>query len=171
MVRATNTRPNCTHVTMDMVHHTATCDICHQESSMGWVYECQQDRVQQFVAAEKGNITIDEDDTPLTRDLKHLRFSRSIIKQASEGVYTDDQIEVLKKQKMNVNKVIDDFDRQFEENDYETIHPNITVRRKKHGMRKVNTFQSTVRQTAKCRLKCCHVTPIYSAVSISTSRC
>jgi hypothetical protein len=151
---------------MDMVHYSAVCDICHQESSMGWVYECQQDRVQQFIALEKANVSMDENDTSLTRELKQLHFSQSIIRQAAEGLYTDAQIELLKKQKMNVNKIIDNFDRQFEENNNEPMHPNITVRRKKHGLRKPSQLHSNNRQTAKCRLKCCHVRLQHSKMAL-----
>jgi hypothetical protein len=163
MVRQTYTRPNCTHISMDMVHLSALCDVCHQQSSLGWVYECQQDRIQQLGIAEKEARSTIEHNNSLIGSLIALGFSQSVIRQASEGQYTESQIELLKNQKSYANKIIAlqtlfSGDRTDESIEAEPLHPNITIRRKKAvPFKKTDASRSNVRGNAKCNLRCCHV--------------
>ena len=163
MVRPVYSRPNCTHISMDMVHLSAVCDVCHQQSSMGWVYECQQDRIQELGVAQFVAKSVVENENSLIGSLKTLGFSQSVIRQASEGQYTESQIELLKKQKAYVNKIIDIQTRLLENQideaaENEPLHPNITVRRKKIlPFKRTDTSRSGIRTNAKCNLRCCHV--------------
>jgi len=164
MVRAAYARPNCTHITMDIVHVSALCDVCHQEPSMGWVYECQQDRVQHLNVQEKSKISLDENDTSVTSTLKTLGFSHSIILQAAAGMYTDAQLDILKRQKIGVMQLVDAHmkavaaDKTEDSDEDGPMHPNITVRRKR-----ILPFKRRVEaahfQNAKCAIRCCHVCP------------
>jgi hypothetical protein len=148
---------------MDMVHLSALCDVCHQQSSMGWVYECQQDRIQDLGVAQFVAKSVVENENSLIGSLKTLGFSQSVIRQASEGQYTESQIELLKKQKSYVNKIIDVQIRTLanqidETTENEPLHPNITVRRKKVlQFKRTDTSRSSIRTNAKCNLRCCHV--------------
>lgn len=129
---------------------------------MGWVYECQQDRVQEYVIAENSAERVIQDDSSPIGKMKLLRFSESVIKQASEGRYSGAQIELLLKQKATVNKIIDDQTRiasNAEDHELdESLHPNITLRRKKALLsKKADKTRSQSRTFVRCSLRCCHV--------------
>ena len=130
---------------------------------MGWVYECQQDRIQELGVAKEAVKPATEDENSLIGSLTALGFSQSVIRQASEGHYIEDQIELLKKQKAYVNKIIDIQTRLLENQideaaENEPLHPNITVRRKKIlPFKRTDTSRSGIRTNAKCNLRCCHV--------------
>jgi hypothetical protein len=150
---------------MDAVHLAVQCDICHQPSTMGWLYECQQDRLQEIIAVRiKSTVPPSTVDSQLVRELQALRFSPSVIQQAAEGLYTDAQVDMLKAQKAKVNKLVEEMSQQpavettSDDRLMEALHPNITVRRRKRS--KKGTFSrpiSGIHATAKCNLRCCHV--------------
>jgi hypothetical protein len=163
--KAVYARPNCTHVIMDAVHLPVECDICHQPSTMGWLYECQQDRLQAVVASRiKSTVPPNPVDSPLIRELQALRFSGSVIQQAADGLYTDAQVNLLKAQKAKVNKLLEETCRQpdvrtsDDDRLMEALHPNITVRRRKGSKKGIFPGPiSRIHATAKCNLRCCHV--------------
>jgi hypothetical protein len=147
---------------MDAVHLPAECDICHEPSTMGWLYECQQDRLQAVVASRiKSTAPPSPADSPLIRELQALRFSPSVIQQAANGLYTDAQVDLLKAQKAKVNKLLEETCRQpdvrtpGDDRLMEALHPNITVRRRKGSKKSI--FPGLIHATAKCNLRCCHV--------------
>jgi hypothetical protein len=147
MARTTYARPNCTHVNMDVVHFSAICDVCGQEASLGWVYECQQDRVEQDITPSLPSSA--PNDTSTVAKMKSMGFSESIVRQIKEGHYTEAQIEVLIQQKTKVKKVIEES---------EAFHPNVTVRRKKLVVPfKKTDSKAQMTLAAKCNLRCCHV--------------
>jgi hypothetical protein len=145
---------------MDAVHISAQCDVCHRPSTMGWLYECQQDRLQEVVASRIKSTVPCSTDSPLIRELQALRFSQSVIQQAADGLYTDAQVDLLKAQKANVNKLLEETSRQpavqtsDDDGLMEVLHPNITVRRRKASKKGPI---SRIHATAKCSLRCCHV--------------
>jgi hypothetical protein len=132
---------------MDIVYFSAVCDVCGQEASMGWVYECQQDRVEQDIAPPVS--LFERSDTSTVGRMKSMGFSDSIVRQFEEGHYTNAQIETLMQQKTKLKKVIEES---------EAFHPNVTVRRKKLVVpfRKTD-IKGQMTLAAKCSLRCCHV--------------
>jgi hypothetical protein len=163
--KAVYARPNCTHVIMDAVHLAVQCDICHRPATMGWLYECQQDRLQEVIAARiRSTVPPSPADSPLVRELQALRFSPSVIQQAAEGLYTDAQVDTLKAQKVKVNKLVEETSQQppvdtaADDILMEALHPNITVRRRKGSKKGIFSGSiSKIHATAKCNLRCCHV--------------
>ncbi|GAB7357194.1 hypothetical protein MBLNU459_g8180t1 [Dothideomycetes sp. NU459] len=99
----------CTHPVVERLYGPYPCDWCHKASPLGWVYVCTEDLCNDSKpspvdsvfanvrAAEKRNVQ---------SSLRTLGFSQSILEQAEAGVYTPEQIEVLKKQKLKVQAVI-----------------------------------------------------------------
>ena len=150
---------------MDAVHMSTQCDVCHRPSTMGWLYECQQDRLQEVVPSRiKLTVPPCSTDSPLIRELQALQFSQSVIQQAADGLYTDAQVDLLKAQKANVNKLLEETSRQppvqtsDDDGLMEVLHPNITVRRRKASKRGIFPGpMSRIIATAKCSLRCCHV--------------
>lgn len=149
---------------MDAVHLAVQCDICHQPSTMGWLYECQQDRLQEVVAARiKSTVPPCPVDSPLVRELQALRFSPSVIQQAADGLYTDVQVNLLKAQKAKVNKLVEETTQQppvetADDRLMEALHPNITVRRRRGSKKSIFSGPiPRIHATAKCNLRCCHV--------------
>jgi hypothetical protein len=165
--RQITVRPVCTHVSMDMVYSASICNLCGKLPSMGWLYECQQDQCQEYLVNDlkKPNVE-DIIETFHVREMKLLGFSRSVISQAERGMYTDDQIEILKRQKIGAKEVIAkrihlQFPDLKEAHDNETeLNPNITIRKKKNGTTKkqedTQNRHSEPLTNARCHLKCCH---------------
>jgi hypothetical protein len=172
--RPSHTRPNCTHVVMEMTYNAARCDICARFPALGWLYECKQDHDQEVsVKCKPKLLHRHPSDSPLVIELKTLGFSESIIKQAVSGQYTEAQLEVLKAQNAKVTSVIK---KQIsptagsveskESNDSESPHPNITIR--KHRLSNSNRGQVATYSpsVAKCALKCCHVRHLCTTIQL-----
>jgi hypothetical protein len=150
-------RINCTHVSMDRVHAFQVCDLCGRQPSMGWLYQCQQDRSQAKLSKPESPYEAN----PTLQELYNLGFSTSILRQASEGVYTDAQLEVLKSQRAKVEKILEEQKRVGvhtpEEQEDESLHPNITVRKRKNSKaKKIQTCHQYGTDPSRCVLKCCH---------------
>lgn len=163
---------------MDMVYSSSTCNVCGRLPSMGWLYECQQDRMesclQEIDTKTKATHAIE---TFHIRDLKTLQCSQSVIQQAKDDCYTDHQLEVLKDQKWKVNEMIATrlqiwVQQQDEELDHDgKVHPNVTMRKKRNNT--TGTHEALINQSsrtaidARCHLKSCHVrtrtSPVLSA--------
>jgi hypothetical protein len=154
---------------MDMGYSSEICNVCGKLPSMGWLYECQQDRIQSYLVNDLKNTNLSRIiETFQVRDLKILGFSHSVVEQAKKGLYTDAQLEILKNQKDGVKNAIENQTRlQFpinESNGHDIdgeLHPDVTLRKKKNWpTKKPDGPQSTsggVVIDARCHLKCCHV--------------
>jgi hypothetical protein len=165
--RLGNTRPNCTHVTMDMSYLVSPCDICGEYPTLGWLYQCNQDdRQEASIKLENERLEIMPSDSLLVLELKSLGFSQSIIDHATTGHYTEAQLDILKVQKSKVmSNIVKKASSQpgsaesNASNVTETLHPNITTRKPKHTKRRRPIPNWPV--AVKCSLKCCHVRPIH----------
>jgi hypothetical protein len=167
----TNSRPNCTHVTMDINYSPARCDVCSQYPALGWLYECKQDEAQEILLeSERQRLIIQPDDPKLVVELKTMGFSQSIISQAIAGVYTPEQIEKLKEQRAKViglvaqakgtcaGVILPNDNLNAAPKGPESPHPNVTVRKRKALKPKKQVGSKTSHGArSKCNLKCCHV--------------
>jgi hypothetical protein len=150
---------------MDMVYSASTCNVCGKLPSMGWLYECQQDQGQDYILDDlkKPDIS-DIIETFHIREMKLLGFSRSVVSQAERGLYTDDQLEILKRQKIGVKEVIGkrihlQFPDLKKDHNETELSPNITIRKKNGMTKKQGNTQNRHSETvtdARCNLKCCH---------------
>lgn len=96
----------CTHIQMTRLYDEFGCDqcsICHMRPPLGWLYRCTQD--------DAGNLPISDfsnaEHEPLQDgDAQLYTLSPSIIRSAEAGDYTDEQLALLWKQKLEVRRVI-----------------------------------------------------------------
>ncbi|KAI9671452.1 MAG: hypothetical protein M1831_004361 [Alyxoria varia] len=108
-------KPACTHIQMVKVHDAdAYCDICGNKSRIGWVYACEQDKQGRGLPAtiESRKRFLNSNDhnnkSSPTNDLETCGVSEWVIKAASKGHYTEDQLTTLKRQKNHVTNIIAD---------------------------------------------------------------
>lgn len=101
---------------MDRVYTSDACRICTLPPSMGWLYVCRQDSSpcsfgQKSIIAENScpSGTSDEKE-----ELHESGLSPSIVNQIEAGIYTDEQIEMIKKQKLHLREVISDQEHQLQ---------------------------------------------------------
>lgn len=102
-------RPNCTHPTVDRLYGPFSCDLCHRSSPLQWIYLCTLDSCNDYKTSPVDSVFSDVSTTAkgnIQDDLRALGFSESILAQAEAGIYTPEQIETLKKQKLNLTAVI-----------------------------------------------------------------
>jgi hypothetical protein len=178
-------RANCTHITMDVLHGPGmTCDFCGRASVLGWLYQCQQDKLSSAQAREELRyITHDlpvNEMSPI-KELEAIGMSDSIIDQFKKGnVYEPWQVELLKAQKLHLQKAIekqlekerepwnthttsdsaDERTRRNSQNSNISIHPNITMRVSTRQaslslVHKMDKFRLRSASMARCTLKCC----------------
>src|SRR4051812_40452321 len=101
-----NRTSNCTHVQMTRLFDELGCDkcsICHRRPPLGWLYRCTQDIVGSLPASDAHD---EENARQFNHDTQLYTLSPSIIKLAEEGHYTDEQLRVLWKQKIEVRQII-----------------------------------------------------------------
>jgi hypothetical protein len=178
-------RPNCTHISMDVLHDSKLpCDFCGRASVLGWLFQCQQDVLSTSNAREQLHSLTDkltvETMSPV-EELEAIGMSESIVDQFKKGtVYEPGQIEMLKAQKLclqqTIEKLLDKerepwnthttsdavsakWRRNFMDTDA-TTHPNVTMRvsaRKAtlHMIQKMGKFRRRSAAMARCTLKCC----------------
>ncbi|KAF2667059.1 hypothetical protein BT63DRAFT_458021 [Microthyrium microscopicum] len=151
-------RPNCTHISMDLIYGKNICDVCRKSPSMGWVYECQQDRLQSLLVSDGKLAASPDESSQILAELRELGFSRSILAQASQGLYSDHQLKTLKRQKINVNQVIRRAiaSNVASELDDESVSTDVTTKRHHLAASKPETGTTRPQVDAKCHLKCCH---------------
>jgi hypothetical protein len=158
---------------MDMSFQVAQCDLCGKYPSLGWLYQCNQDKDQE-ASIKNGNqhLHITSADSFLVAELKSLGFSPSIIKQATPGQYSEDQLDLLKAQKENVHAVIEkQIGSSPESTGPKPIHPNITTRKHKIPSPRKNIASQTFNPSTTCALKCCHVRPFWHSPSSRMNHC
>ncbi|KAL1388200.1 hypothetical protein HDK64DRAFT_126170 [Phyllosticta capitalensis] len=133
-------KPACTHVTMERFYG-GTCYTCGRKGTLGFVYVCSQDEGEKgdpwsMLAKLHHDAPPDDPLGPLDR-LKNVGLSPSIVRQANQGLYTDDQIETLLRQRRHVLDVI------------EAQNPNHFSECSKERTRRRKTVHP------RCRVKCC----------------
>jgi hypothetical protein len=122
---------NCTHTNMERVCGKGVdfyCDVCEKplSNAIGVVYVCRRiegvdvptpfGEISNSVVLTDVDIAEQENDMPLRWQLQKIGLSESIIKQAEQGVYTEPQLQKLKRQKIEMNQTIQDKIQQEEIN-------------------------------------------------------
>ncbi|KIW03806.1 uncharacterized protein PV09_05106 [Verruconis gallopava] len=106
-------RPNCTHIVMDYLYTTdIPCDTCGLPPRLGWLFVCRQDWHSEAAARRQIvmlNRTHEQGQSPSRIDeLQACGMSCSILKQIKQGnVFDRFQVEVLKNQKINMLRVME----------------------------------------------------------------
>jgi hypothetical protein len=177
-------RANCTHITMDVLHCSdVPCDFCGRVSVLGWLYQCQQDISSTSQARQQLHSMTDkltaEKMSPV-EELEAMGMSESIIEQYKKGGYEPWQIELLKAQKLQLQKAIEkQLDKEREpwntHNTPDSVsarserrnfdhdvsgHPNITMRMSaRHAtlslVQKMSKLRHRSASMGRCTLKCC----------------
>lgn len=98
----TSLAPGCTHALLTRkfdATENEICDICHRPPFLGWLYRCTQDYDGVLPASDffpgTSNIC-------LASDAKLYTLSDSVLNAAQRGLYTDEELSVLWKQKARV---------------------------------------------------------------------
>ncbi|KAI4715841.1 hypothetical protein E4T48_07983 [Aureobasidium sp. EXF-10727] len=95
----------CTHIRMCRLYGSWTCDTCHYPSPFGWLYHCTSD------IPEVGDFAFLKSLThPVSlagEELRQLGLSESVIKEFEKGGYTDEQVQILIRQKQHLQQVLD----------------------------------------------------------------
>jgi hypothetical protein len=90
----------CTHIRMNRIFGPWTCDICHNPSPLGWLYHCSSD------VPEVGDYSflksIKHPVSPAGEELRRLGLSESVINEFEKSGYTDEQVQILIRQKQQV---------------------------------------------------------------------
>lgn len=94
---------------MDRVYTDSVCDICKLSPSMGWLYVCRKDSnspnlmCHDFPKPTHSKVPreINNEDEDENGDL-----SPSIVKQVESGLFTDQQINLMKQQKRHLRDII-----------------------------------------------------------------
>ncbi|KZM26477.1 hypothetical protein ST47_g2357 [Ascochyta rabiei] len=104
--------PNCTHVDMDRIYGRGQqCHVCGREPSIGFLYECRQDRrapsLHNLLATQGYDNNV-QPKSPLRLELEDIGLSESIICTAEQGNYTAAQLAILRTQKTEMKQTIAD---------------------------------------------------------------
>ncbi|CAA9959703.1 hypothetical protein PTMSG1_03113 [Pyrenophora teres f. maculata] len=113
--------PNCTHVDMDRVFgHDLQCHVCGRSPSIGFLYECKQDRdvvtLLDLLSPQVDKIKSCK--SSLRHELEAIGLSESVILTAEKGHYTDEQLEKLKDLKLELNEIILMMEEASQANDF-----------------------------------------------------
>ncbi|CAK3863541.1 Hypothetical predicted protein [Lecanosticta acicola] len=116
-------RVTCTHMSMSRVYGQAACSLCARIPSMGWLYACQEDQLPGHY-----DPLPDIDVTPVVlpddsdyfdaeaRQAEYLKMNPSVIKGIRRGDYDVSQVDKLIQQRKKLIQVINEKDRQSDEN-------------------------------------------------------
>ncbi|KAJ4362400.1 hypothetical protein N0V83_010493 [Neocucurbitaria cava] len=112
--------PNCTHVDMDRVYgQDLQCHVCGRVPSIGFLYECRQDRhsesLHDLLPQEAGEAKLTK--SSLRSQLESIGLSESVILTAEAGHYTDAQLNKLKALKLELRQIISDVEQKSDIND------------------------------------------------------
>ena len=94
--------PQCGHSVMQRIYGKYKCNMCNEPSPIGWVYLCKEDAPR---VLPKSRIPQDQK-PPLRKELETIGLNEWVIKAIEDGHYTNDQIEILKQQKLHVKATI-----------------------------------------------------------------
>lgn len=95
----------CTHTQMTRVFDEFgchRCSICHTRPAFGWLYRCTQDNEGMLPISDFSDVEY----ASLDYDAQLYTLSPSIIQAAEAGEYTDNQLALLWKQKLEVRRTI-----------------------------------------------------------------
>ncbi|KAI5238786.1 hypothetical protein E4T43_07183 [Aureobasidium subglaciale] len=99
----------CTHIRMNRLYGNWLCHTCNRLSDFGWLYQCTSDVPEvgdyAFLRSEKHPVS------PAGEELRQLGLSESIIKEFEAGGYTDEQVQILVKQKQHLQYVLENVAR------------------------------------------------------------
>lgn len=98
--------PNCTHLQLTRlfdVFGCNQCSICHRRPQLGWLYRCTQDFDGFLPASDFYNV---EDHQRFDQDAQLFTLSVAVTEAAANGAYTDRELDVLWKQKIEVRRTI-----------------------------------------------------------------
>lgn len=97
---------HCTHVQLTRLFDEFGCDkcsVCHRRPSLGWLYRCTQDSEGFLPSSDFSDV---EDSRRYDYDAQLYTLSPSIIEAAQKGHYTDHELDILWKQKVEVRTLI-----------------------------------------------------------------
>lgn len=97
---------SCTHLQLTRLFDGFGCDqcsICHRRPQIGWLYRCTQDSDGFLPASDFYDV---EDRKRFDHDAHLYTLSPAITKAAANGDYTDQELNVLWKQKLDVRRAI-----------------------------------------------------------------
>ena len=97
---------SCTHQQLTRLFDEFGCDkcsICHRRPQLGWLYRCTQDFDNFLPASDFCDV---EDNKRFDHDAQLYTLSPSVTKAAAEGNYTDNELNMLWKQKIEVRRTI-----------------------------------------------------------------
>jgi hypothetical protein len=92
---------------------TEHCHVCGRIPSIGFLYVCRQDVPQDELPIsepldQEEDLKGELEHPSLAAELREVGLSESVIEAATNGLYTDDQLEKLKAQKLALKKAIED---------------------------------------------------------------
>lgn len=97
---------SCTHLHLTRLYDQYGCDscsMCHRRPPLGWLYRCTQDFDNFLPASDFYDV---EDCKRFDYDAQLYTLSPSVTKAAQHGHYTDHELDVLWKQKIEVRRTI-----------------------------------------------------------------
>lgn len=98
--------PSCTHLQLTRLFDGFGCDrcsICHRRPQLGWLYRCTQDFDGFLPASDFYDV---RDHKRLDHDAQLYTLSAAITKVAANGDYTDQELNILWKQKLDVRRAV-----------------------------------------------------------------
>lgn len=96
----------CTHLQVTRLFDDFGCDrcsICHRKPQLGWLYRCTQDSDGFLPASDSDS---DDHHRQYEHDAHLYTLSAAITKAAANGDYTDQELDFLWKQKLEVRRTI-----------------------------------------------------------------
>ncbi|KAI9718354.1 MAG: hypothetical protein M1812_004075 [Candelaria pacifica] len=124
----------CTHTTMTRIYGTYKCNMCNQSPNIGWVYVCTQDNCNRLPSLDGTSDGIDAlsghlDNVTITgvQNLDNTTgLSSWVARDIEQGLYTSEQIEILKAQKLKVKEVITLHESSLNSKD-RPVEPQVTM--------------------------------------------
>ncbi|KAK5952002.1 hypothetical protein OHC33_006888 [Knufia fluminis] len=95
--------PSCTHLQLTRLFDgfgCERCSICHRRPQLGWLYRCTQDFDGFLPASDFYDV---QDHKRLDHDAQLYTLSAAITKAAANGDYTDQELNILWKQKLDLS--------------------------------------------------------------------
>ncbi|KAI9678730.1 MAG: hypothetical protein M1817_005787 [Caeruleum heppii] len=112
--KSDNRRASCMHATMTRLYGDYKCCICHQYSSLGWVYSCTQDRdFAVYEGIDFTNHAVNRSTNHIKGDangdhdlLGHTSIAPATVRNDKQPGYTQEQLETLRAQREKVAEVL-----------------------------------------------------------------
>ena len=97
---------SCTHLQLTRLfdnYGCEQCSICHRRPQLGWLYRCTQDFNGFLPASDFYDV---DDHKRYDHDAQLYTLSAAVTKAAANGDYTDQELDILWKQKLEVRRTI-----------------------------------------------------------------